>query len=606
VTANLWVAVVLMAATVISSTFTYIQEGRASAVMKSFKNLLPRHAHVIRDGRLQDILARDLVEGDVVVVNTGDQVPADLRVIYQQEMKVEKSSLTGESLPVPVSTRAAPDDKLEEAPNVVFNTTKCTEGECVGVVIATGDHSMIGRIASLTSGTSNELTPIQKEVRHFVMCLAIFAFVLGLIFLAIGFGRGRNWIDAVIGSFIVVLIACVPEGLPLTVVSCLTITAKRMAKRNVFVKELRSVETLGSATVIASDKTGTLTMNKMTVSHIWMDFSPLSGDTVINDYFCLSPHYSFNSIEEHRRRHLGLVHSATLNALEIVAVTCNRARFEDEKQLSHAEVDVRESYQQVHGYRALKASRWRTAARVLSNRRFRGIAEDETRGVVGDGSDAALFNFMRQRQQVEVMRYHNRTVFELQFNSRNKFALCIIAPNEKVYARHTIVTDSHSTTDLEQELEGAQLPRRARVRCVSLGQKDIQEGEVAERPYARRVVVMKGAPEVVVGRCSHFMMRGLKQAIDKDFMEEFQAVYESFGSQVRAVGTNPTATATATQSHSRPLKATQLLRFLTPGRARAGVCLERARLEAVPPRDGLAVQLGQGDCLPQVTNTAPS
>ena len=432
---NLWVAIVLMAATFVSSTFTYVQEGRASAVMKSFKNLLPRYAHVIRDGRLQEVLARDLVVGDVVIVGTGDQVPADIRVIYQQEMKVEKSSLTGESLPVQVGTRANPDDKIEEAANIVFNTTKCTEGECVGIVFATGDRTLIGRIASLASSTTQELTPIQKEVKLFVVRLAIFAFILGIIFLIIGFARGRSWIDAVINSFIIVIIACVPEGLPLTVVSCLTITAKRMAKRNVYVKQLRSVETLGSTTVIASDKTGTLTQNKMTVKHLWFDFYPVNADTVINDYSCLSPHYSFNSIEDiGRRRHFSLIHSPTLNALEIVAAICNRARFEDERLLSDAEVDVRETYQQVHGFRALKANRWRTPAKELGTRHFKSISEDETRSVIGDGSDMALFNFMRQRQQIEVLRFHNRIVFELPFNSRNKFALCIVAPHESLGA----------------------------------------------------------------------------------------------------------------------------------------------------------------------------
>ena len=401
-TSNLWIGVVLMVATFVSSTFTYIQEGRASAVMKSFKNLLPRHAHVIRDGRLQEIMARDLVTGDVVVVSTGDQAPADLRVFAQQEMKVERSSLTGENFPVAVGLQASADHKLIDAPNIVFNTTKCTEGECVGIVFATGDKTYIGRIAGLTSGTEQDLTPIQKEVKTFVIRLAIFAFILGSIFLIIAFSRRKSWIDAIINSFIVVLIACVPEGLPLTVVSCLTITAKRMAKRNVFIKQLRSVETLGSANVIASDKTGTLTMNKMTVSHLWFDFHPVNSDTVINDYSCLSPHYSFNSIEENRRRHTGLVHSPTLNALEIVAACCNRARFEDEKLLTDAEVNVRETYQVVHGHRALKTSRWKTPVKALNSRGFKSIAEDETRNVVGDGSDSALFNFMRQRQHVEV------------------------------------------------------------------------------------------------------------------------------------------------------------------------------------------------------------
>ena len=146
---------------------------------------------------------------------------------------MEKSSLTGEALPVTVGTHAHVTDRLHEASNMVFHTTKCIEGECFGVVVATGDRALIGKIASLASATTTELTPIQKEIKHFVVRLAVVALILGCIFLVISIIRGASWIDAVINTFVVVVIACVPEGLPVTIVSCLAVTAKRMAKRHV-------------------------------------------------------------------------------------------------------------------------------------------------------------------------------------------------------------------------------------------------------------------------------------------------------------------------------------------------------------------------------------
>lgn len=136
-TVNLWIGVVLWAVVLLSGIFTYIQEGKASAVMKSFKNMLPRAAHVIRDGRLQDIPAAELVIGDLVYISTGDQVPADIRILFTSECKVELSSLTGESAPVTLAL-VTKEAKMEQAKNVAFNTSKVVEGEAIGVVFATG------------------------------------------------------------------------------------------------------------------------------------------------------------------------------------------------------------------------------------------------------------------------------------------------------------------------------------------------------------------------------------------------------------------------------------------------------------------------------------
>ena len=153
----------------------------------------------------------------------------------------------------------------------------------IGVVIATGDKTVIGRIANLASQTSQQETPVQIEVKNFVKKLSLLAFVMAVVFFIIAMARGKTFIFSFINVFVVVMIAVIPEGLPLTVMSCLAVTAKKMSEKNIFVKELRSVETLGSATVIASDKTGTLTQNVMTVMQLWCDLMPMNAQQIMHD-----------------------------------------------------------------------------------------------------------------------------------------------------------------------------------------------------------------------------------------------------------------------------------------------------------------------------------
>ncbi len=270
---NLWLAIVLVVITFISSTFSFIQEGKASEVMANFKNMMAKSAKVVRDGKMMtDVPTQNLVPGDVVLLKSGDSTPADCRIFWTADLKVDLSSLTGESIPVQViSGVVKKGTRLEESRNLAFNTSQCVEGEALAMVVGTGDNSLIGRIAALASDTGPQKSPLQLELEHFVYRLTALAAATGVIFFIVGMARGRAFLDAFINCFIIIILAWVPQGLPMTVVSCLALTARTLAEKNVFVKELKSVETLGSTTVIASDKTGTLTQNKMTVVHLWYD-----------------------------------------------------------------------------------------------------------------------------------------------------------------------------------------------------------------------------------------------------------------------------------------------------------------------------------------------
>lgn len=214
-----------------------------------------------------EVEASKIVRGDIVKIIAGDRIPADIRILEANEMKVDNSSLTGESEEQPRITECTNEDNILETKNVAFFGTLCRSGGCKSVVINVGDQTVMGCIAKLTSDTEVKPTPIALEIRHFIHIVSAVACFLGVSFFIIGLILGNSFITTVV-FMIGIIVANVPEGLLATVTVSLTLTAKRMATKNVLVKNLESVETLGSTTCICSDKTGTLTQNKMTVTHI--------------------------------------------------------------------------------------------------------------------------------------------------------------------------------------------------------------------------------------------------------------------------------------------------------------------------------------------------
>jgi sodium/potassium-transporting ATPase subunit alpha len=225
--------------------------------MASFKNFIPPKATVWRDGVKREVAAKDLVPGDIVEVNLGDNIPADLVIIKSSEMKVNNASLTGESeelVRIPEeSTR-----NIFESPNVAFFGTACTNGSGTGIVFKTGDRTVIGQIASLAQSAESGETLISQEISRFVKMVAVIAITLGVVFFFINLAYGADIISNLIFC-IGILVANIPEGLQITVTVCMALTAKRMAAKKVLVKNLQSVETLGCTSCICSDKTGTLT-----------------------------------------------------------------------------------------------------------------------------------------------------------------------------------------------------------------------------------------------------------------------------------------------------------------------------------------------------------
>lgn len=259
----------IIAVIVINAVFTFIQEYRAEKALEALKKLLPFYVTVIRGGAELRIPADDVVPGDVVRLAEGDKVPADLRLVDVSGLRVNNSSLTGESEPVRRDTAPSPGDPINSM-NIAFAGTTVVSGSGAGVAYATGMRSEFGRIAQLTGTVTPGLSPLQKEIAKASRLVALIAAAVGLFFFGLGFGIGRTfWDNFIFGVGITV--ALIPEGMLPTVTLALALGSQRMAKRKALIKTLTSVETLGSVTVICTDKTGTLTQNRMAVAKLWVD-----------------------------------------------------------------------------------------------------------------------------------------------------------------------------------------------------------------------------------------------------------------------------------------------------------------------------------------------
>ncbi|NWS19701.1 AT12A ATPase, partial [Pachyramphus minor] len=418
---NLYLGVVLALVVILTGIFAYYQEAKSTNIMASFSKMIPQQALVIRDSEKKELPADQLVVGDLVEIKGGDRIPADIRLISAQGCKVDNSSLTGESEPQSRSCDFTHENPLETR-NIAFYSTTCVEGTATGIVINTGDRTIIGRIASLASGVGNEKTPIAIEIEHFVYLVAGVAVSIGVVFFIISVSMRYKILDSII-FLIGIIVANVPEGLLATVTVSLSLTAKRMAKKNCLVKNLEAVETLGSTSIICSDKTGTLTQNRMTVAHLWFDNQIYSADT--------SEDQTTQPFDQT---------SPSWTALSKIVTLCNRAEFRP-------------------GQENLPIMK---------------------RVVVGDASETALLKFSEViLGDVMEIRARNKKVAEIPFNSTNKFQLSI-----------------HETDDPSDK---------------------------------RFLLVMKGAPERILERCSTIMINGKEEPLDSEKAEAFQTAYMELG-----------------------------------------------------------------------------
>jgi Ca2+-transporting ATPase len=263
-------AIAIGAVVLLNAIMGFVQEARAESAVLALRHMSAARAEVVRDGRMQDVPAAELVAGDLILLDEGDTVPADARIVESVSLHVAEAALTGESQPV---SKAAPptaaDATIGDRHSMVWSGTVVTYGHGRAVVVATGMRTEMGRIAGMLSSVPDEVTPLQKELDRVGKVLGVVVSVIALvmittILLVTDVSGLAAHVDVLIVG-VALAVAAVPEGLPAIVTAVLSIGVQRMARRNAIVRHMRAVETLGSADVIASDKTGTLTRNEMTV-----------------------------------------------------------------------------------------------------------------------------------------------------------------------------------------------------------------------------------------------------------------------------------------------------------------------------------------------------
>lgn len=475
---NLYLGVVLELVTFLTCTFSYIQNAKSEAIMEGFKKMIPEQCDVIREGQVSTLDAWELVPGDIVKMKEGQKVPADIRLLRSNEVKVDNASLTGESEPQErtADIRCNPDGTpvtALESENLCFYTTMIVTGSCTGIVIGTADHTIMGQIAGLATETSGEQTPIAKEIEKFIHIISAIAIFLGVLFFALSLALYGTEPEAIIGSVVFmigIIVANVPEGLLATVTVSLALTAQRMHQKYVLVKNLEAVETLGSTSVIASDKTGTLTQNRMTVQHCWYDEKVFATPAAKNSIM-LAEQLAGKEIYGEPVYN---PEDATFKKLQMVTTLCNNADF-----LTMLPKDDETSTYVAMGCGTVSAAEG--AENVVID-----VAEGCKKPAFnllklncsGDASESGLLKYMQPISDATAFRAKYPKVFEIKFNSTNKWQLSI-----------------HQQPDSE-----------------------------------RLVIVLKGAPERVLKKCKFYMKDGEKVSVTPEWEKGcYTKAYESLG-----------------------------------------------------------------------------
>ncbi|KAI0316640.1 sodium-potassium ATPase [Amylostereum chailletii] len=483
---NLALAIVLLVVIVLQAIFNAWQDFSTSRVMASIKDMLPADVVVIRDGAQSSMAASELVPGDIVNVVLGQKVPADLRLVeVSTDLKFDRSVLTGES--EPISGRVDMTD--ENTKNIALQGTLCVNGSGMGLVIQTGDNTVFGQIAKMSSASPAHMTTLQREILRFVMIIASLAFsvaVLVVILWAAWLKRDHPdyiTVPTLLIDVVSVMVAFIPEGLPIAVTISLAKVAHTLSKHKVLCKSLSIVETLGSVNVLCSDKTGTLTQNKMHVEDAAIYDTAFSTASLNSAAKTSSPPVTEN-----------------LCQLPAVAAICNGATF--------------------HGADA-------------------GVERE----AMGDATDSAILRFADTLIGADAMRSQWRTVYKMNFNSKTKYMLTLSkvsnVPTKQTLPPWPVASwDSFETDDLLLCVKGA--PEMLFPRCTHVNnpkggppikllpvvQQRIVSLQESWAAQGRRVLVL--ARRIVPRHL-------LPKELDSN-SEEFEGLVQALNSQLVIVG----------------------------------------------------------------------
>lgn len=264
-------AFIIFAILLLNAVLGFVQEYKAEEAISGLQKLSSPHCRVRRDGQECIVPSRELVRGDVVIIEAGDRISADGRLIVVSHLEMNESSLTGESLPDAKQLQeVAEGTPIADQTSMVFAGTLVTRGSGEYVITSTGIHTQIGQVAQLVSEAKTQKTPLEERMEHLSKMIGVFVLALCALLVLLGLWRGMSLLEVLIFG-VSLAVSAVPEGLPAVVTVCLALGVRRMTKANVIVRKLQSLETLGSVTIICSDKTGTITENRMKVRELWVD-----------------------------------------------------------------------------------------------------------------------------------------------------------------------------------------------------------------------------------------------------------------------------------------------------------------------------------------------
>lgn len=275
-------AIIILAVVVLNAAFGVYQEGQAEAAIEALKSMSSPMARVRRDGHVVEVDSKELVPGDIVLLEAGDVVPADMRLLEAASLKIEEAALTGESVPVEkdLSVEVSEDAGIGDRVNMAYQNSNVTYGRGTGVVTNTGMYTEVGHIAGMLANADETDTPLKQNLHQLSKILTYVVLAVAAVTFAVGIFRGQKPLDGLMTA-VALAVAAIPEGLPAIVTVVLSLGTQVLAKRNSIVRKLPAVETLGSTEIIASDKTGTLTMNQMTVEKIYTNGQLLSSGAEI-------------------------------------------------------------------------------------------------------------------------------------------------------------------------------------------------------------------------------------------------------------------------------------------------------------------------------------
>ncbi|MCL2342204.1 MAG: HAD-IC family P-type ATPase [Firmicutes bacterium] len=275
--------IIILIVVIVNAIVGVMQENKAEKSLEALQKLSSHVAKVIRNGKLEVLPSRELVPGDIVIIETGDYIPADLRIIEAINLKSQESALTGESVPVEKEVGRIDNEKIGigDRINMLFSSSLVTYGRGKAVVVETGMNTEVGKIANMINSSISTATPLQKKLNQLGKTLGIGALIICAVIFGVGLAYGKEVLQMFMTA-VSLAVAAIPEGLPAVFTIVLAIGVQRMVKRNAIVKKLPAVETLGSATVICSDKTGTLTQNKMTVEKLYYNGKIVGVDAHID------------------------------------------------------------------------------------------------------------------------------------------------------------------------------------------------------------------------------------------------------------------------------------------------------------------------------------